>query len=413
MSGRPTVSGRASSRLACRDVDHSPFGDDPTGGPLDGVLVADFSRVLAGPYATMMLADLGATVIKVEGPGGDDTRTWKPPVVSDPEQGEISTYYLSINRNKRSVVLDLADPGDLAAARELARRADVVVENFRPGGAARFGLDHDSVARDNPGVVYCSITGFGARGGAHLAGYDLLVQAVSGLMSLTGDSDGPPFRAGVAVFDVLTGLHAALAVGAALRHRERTGQGQLLETNLLSVAMSTLVNQSEAYVAAGAVGRRMGNAHPSVFPYQPMPTADGDLIVIAGNDGQFRKLATVLGDPAMAQDPRFATMSDRIGHREEIEQRLRARLATRTAQEWYDAITAAGVPCGPINTVDGGVALAEELGLDPVVRADDAAAIPTVRNPVDWSVTPPSYRRSPPPLGADSAEVRAWLDRDG
>lgn len=169
--------------------------------------------------------------------------------------------------------------------------------------------------------------------------------------------------------------------------------------------MSTLVNQSEAYVAAGAVGRRMGNAHPSVFPYQPMPTADGDLIVIAGNDGQFRKLATVLGDPAMAQDPRFATMSDRIGHREEIEQRLRARLATRTAQEWYDAITAAGVPCGPINTVDGGVALAEELGLDPVVRADDAAAIPTVRNPVDWSVTPPSYRRSPPPLGADSAEV--------
>ncbi len=381
------MSGRASSRLACRDVDHSPFGDDPTGGPLDGVLVADFSRVLAGPYATMMLADLGATVIKVEGPGGDDTRTWKPPVVSDPEQGEISTYYLSINRNKRSVVLDLTDPGDLAAARELARRADVVVENFRPGGAARFGLDHDSVARDNPGVVYCSITGFGARGGAHLAGYDLLVQAVSGLMSLTGDDDGPPFRAGVAVFDVLTGLHAALAVSAALRHRDRTGQGQLLETNLLSVAMSTLVNQSEAYVAAGAVGRRMGNAHPSVFPYQPMPTADGDLIVIAGNDGQFRKLATVLGDPAMAQDPRFATMSD----------------GSATARRSSSGCAPASPPAPPRSGTTrspppvcpaarstpstAGVALAEELGLDPVVRADDAAAIPTVRNPVGWSAT--------------------------
>ncbi|MEJ8280059.1 CaiB/BaiF CoA transferase family protein [Pseudonocardia spirodelae] len=394
-------------------MDHSPLGDEPTGGPLDGVLVADFSRVLAGPYATMMLADLGATVIKVEGPGGDDTRTWKPPVVSDPEQGEIATYYLSINRNKRSVVLDLTDPDDLAAAQELARRADVVVENFKPGGLARFGLDHPTVAAANPAVVYCSISGFGARGGAHLPGYDLLVQAVSGLMSLTGEPDGTPYRAGVAVFDVLTGLHAALAVCAALRHRERTGEGQLLETNLLSVAMSTLVNQTEAVVAAGAVGTRMGNAHPSVFPYQPMPTADGDLIVIAGNDGQFRKLATVLGDPAMAEDPRFATMSGRIAHREEIEQRLRARLATGTAREWYDAITAAGVPCGPINSVDGGVALAEELGLEPVVRADDAAAVPTVRNPVTWSRTPPSYRRSPPPLGADSAAVLAWLRTDG
>ncbi|GAA1380341.1 CaiB/BaiF CoA-transferase family protein [Pseudonocardia kongjuensis] len=392
-------------------MDHSPtqdgpgLGDAPAGGPLDGILVADFSRVLAGPYATMMLADLGATVIKVEGPGGDDTRTWKPPVLDG-----TSTYYLSINRNKRSIVLDLKDPADLAVARRLAQRADVLVENMKPGGMARFGLDHAAVAADNPSVVYCSISGFGPLGGAHLPGYDLLVQAVSGLMSITGPADGPPYRAGVAVFDVLTGLHAALAVAAALRHREHTGEGQLLETNLLSVALSTLVNQTEAYVAAGAVPQRMGNEHPSVFPYQPMPCKDGELIVIAGNDGQFRRLATVLGDPAMAQDPRFATMSDRIGHRAEIEQRLRARLATRTAQEWYTAITEVGVPCGPINSVDGGVALAERLGLEPVVRAPDAAAVPTVRNPVTYSRTPPSYRRSPPPIGADSADVRAWLD---
>lgn len=391
------------------DQQQHGLGDPPTGGPLDGVLVADFSRVLAGPYATMVLADLGATVIKVEGPGGDDTRTWKPPVVADPEHGDISTYYLSINRNKRSIVLDLTDPDDLEIARRLAHRADVLVENMRPGGMDRFGLDHASVSAANPSVVYCSISGFGGRGGAHLAGYDLLVQAVSGLMSLTGEADGPPYRAGVAVFDVLTGLHAALAVSAALRHRERTGEGQQLETNLLSVAMSTLVNQTEAYVGAGAVPHRMGNEHPSVFPYQPMPTKDGDLIVIAANDAQFRKLATVLGDPAMAEDPRFTTMSDRIGHRAEIEQRLRARLATRTAQEWYAEITAVGVPCGPINSVEGGVTLAEELGLEPVVRAPDAAAIPTVRNPVTWSATPPSYRRSPPPMGADSDEVRDWL----
>lgn len=382
--------------------------DSPTGGPLDGVLVADFSRVLAGPYATMVLGDLGATVIKVEGPGGDDTRTWKPPVRDDPDGG-MATYYLSINRNKRSIVLDLKDPDDLADAKRLAARADVMVENMKPGGMVRFGLDHPSVAAVNPSVVYCSISGFGTRGGAHLPGYDLLAQATSGLMSLTGDADGGPFRVGAAMFDVLTGLHAAVAVLAALRHREATGEGQLLETNLLSTALSTLVNQTEAYVAAGVVGKRMGNAHPSVFPYEPMPTADGELIVIAANDGQFRKLCAVLGDPAMAEDPRFATMSGRVAHRVEIKDRLLARLATRTTREWFDAITEAGIPCGPINSIAGGVELARELGLDPVVAADDDAAVPTVRSPVEFSVTPPSYRRSPPRLGEDGDEVRAWL----
>jgi len=386
----------------------SVLPDSPTGGPLDGVLVADFSRVLAGPYATMVLADLGATVIKVEGPNGDDTRTWKPPVRDD-----VATYYLSINRNKRSIVLDLNDPDDLADAQRLAARADVLVENMKPGGMVRFGLDHPSVAAVNPSVVYCSISGFGTRGGAHLPGYDLLAQATSGLMSLTGDPGGSPFRVGAAMFDVLTGLHAAVAVLAALRHRDGTGEGQLLETNLLSTALSTLVNQTEAYVAAGVVPQRMGNAHPSVFPYEPMPTADGELIVIAANDGQFRKLCTVLGDPAMAEDPRFATMSDRVTNRVEIKDRILARLATGSTREWFDAITAAGIPCGPINSIEGGVELARELGLEPVATADDDAAVPTVRHPVDFSATPPTYRRSPPRLGADGDEVRAWLRDNG
>jgi crotonobetainyl-CoA:carnitine CoA-transferase CaiB-like acyl-CoA transferase len=376
----------------------------PVSGPLSGVLVADFSRILAGPYATMLLADLGATVIKVEGPGtGDDTRTWVPPTSED------GTYYLSINRNKRSIVLDLADRADLDVAERLAARADVMIENFKPGGLARFGLDHDSVSAANPRVVYCSISGFGTAAGAALPGYDLLVQATSGLMSLTGDADGPPYRAGVAVFDVITGLHAALAIVAALHHRERTGEGQKVETNLLSAALSGLVNQASAVLAGGVVPGRLGNAHLSLFPYEPLPTGDGELIVIAGNDGQFRKLATAIGAPELIDDPRFATMGSRNAHRDELRPLLLARLATKTAQEWFDILAPAGVPCGPINTIDEGLALAERLGLDPVVQP---GGVPSVRNPVTYSATPPSYRRPPPALGADGEEIRAWLLSD-
>ncbi len=380
----------------------------PTPGPLDGLLVADFSRVLAGPYATMLLADLGATVIKVEGPGGDDTRTWKPPV-RDTDDGPVSTYYLSINRNKRSIVLDLAEEADRALAQRLAARADVLVENFKHGGLTRFGLDYDTVRGGNPGVIYCSITGFGTHEGAALPGYDLLVQAVSGLMSLTGAAEGSPYRAGVAVFDVLTGLHAGMAVLAALHHRDRTGEGQQVTTNLLSTALSTLVNQTSAVLAGGVVPYRMGNAHPSLFPYEPMPTADGDLIVIAGNDGQYRTLCAALGVPELGTDPRFATMADRTARREELRPLLLAELARRPAAEWFDLLTSAGVPCGPINTVDAGIALAERLGLQPVVRADGVDGVPTIRNPVDYSATPPSYRLPPPALGADGAAIRAWL----
>jgi crotonobetainyl-CoA:carnitine CoA-transferase CaiB-like acyl-CoA transferase len=372
-------------------------------GPLAGVVVADFSRILAGPYATMLLADLGATVIKVEGPGtGDDTRTWSPPATAD----GTATYYLSINRNKRSIVLDLADPDDLAVAHRLAARADVLVENFKPGGLRRFGLDHESVSTTNPAVVYCSISGFGTDGGAALPGYDLLVQATSGLMSVTGEPGGPPLRAGVAVFDVITGLHAAVAIVAALRHRDATGEGQLVETNLLSAALSGLVNQTSAYLVGGIVGKPMGNAHASLFPYEPLPTGDGELIVIAANDNQWRRLVGALDAPELLDDPRFGSMGDRNIHRAELRPLLLERLATRSAKDWFEVLTAAGVPCGPINTVDGGIALADELGLDPVVRP---GGVPSIRNPVTYSATPPTYHRPPPARGADGDEVRAWL----
>jgi crotonobetainyl-CoA:carnitine CoA-transferase CaiB-like acyl-CoA transferase len=375
-------------------------------GPLSGLLVADFSRILAGPYATMLLADLGADVVKVEGPRGDDTRTWSPPV-----RDGVSTYYLGVNRNKRSIALDLRDPADAAVARELAGRADVLVENFRPGGLARFGLDFDTVAADNPGVVYASVTGFGSQpGGAELPGYDLIVQAISGLMSLTGDADGEPYRAGVAVFDVMAGLHATIGVLAALRAREATGRGQHVEVNLLSSALSGLVNQTSAFVAGGVVPQRMGNSHPSLFPYEPLPCADGELIVTAGNDGQFRKLCEVLGVPELVDDPRFLRNEDRTAHRDELRPLLVERLRTRGKLEWFREIIAAGVPCGPINTVDQGVAFAEEVGLEPVVVAGEGdAAVPSIRNPIRLSGSRASYRLPPPGVGEHGEEIRRWL----
>src|SRR5215218_242830 len=374
-------------------------------GPLEGLLVADFSRILAGPYASMLLADMGATVVKVESPGGDDTRTWLPPV-----RGNVSTYFLGVNRGKRSVALNLKDETDAGLARELARRADVVLENFMPGGLARFGLDYDSVAAANPGVVYASISGFGSGGGASLPGYDLIVQAISGLMSLTGDPDGPPYRAGISVFDVMSGMQATIGILAALQHRGQTGAGQHVEVNLLATALSGLVNHSSAFVAGGTVPYRMGNSHPSLFPYEPLPAADGDLIITAGNDGQFARLCRALDLPELIEDPRFAHTPDRTANREELRPLLVERLRTRPKMEWFREIIAAGVPCGPINTVDGGVAFATELGLDPVVNVGDgASAVPSVRNPIRFSETPADYRLPPPSLDEHGEEIRRWL----
>jgi crotonobetainyl-CoA:carnitine CoA-transferase CaiB-like acyl-CoA transferase len=375
-------------------------------GPLSGLLVADFSRILAGPYCTMLLGDLGADVIKVESPSGDDTRTWVPPVTPD----GVSTYFLAINRNKRSVALDLRDDGDLALARELARRADVFVQNFKPGGLARFGLDYESVAAVNPAVIYASISGFGSGGGKDLPGYDLMVQAMSGLMSLTGDPDGPPYRSGISLFDVISGLHTATGILAALHHRAATGLGQHIEASLLASALSGMVNQTSAQVAGGVVPFRMGNSHPSLFPYEPIPAGDGDLIVTAGNDAQFARLCRVLGVPELASDPRFSHNENRTANRDQLRPLLAGRLKTRPAADWFAELIAAGVPCGPINTVDRGIAFAEQIGLEPVrAGRPGPAAVPTVRHPLEFSATPPRYDLPPPRLDEHGEQIRAWL----
>ena len=384
---------------------HEPAASPAAAAPLSGILVADFSRVLAGPYATMLLADLGAEVVKVESPQGDETRTWKPPV-----RGETSTYYLGINRGKRSVALDLRDERDRSLAHELARRADVMIENFKPGALGKFGLDFGSVSATNSGIVYASISGFGAGAGKDVPGYDLMVQAISGLMSLTGDPEGPPYRAGISVFDVMAGNHAAIGILAALRHRDASGEGQHVEVNLLSSALTGLVNHSSAYVAGDVVPYRMGNAHPSVFPYEPLPAADKDIIIAAANDGQFRRLCEVLGIPEASEDPRFARNADRTANREELRPLLVERLAHRKADEWFELLVAAGVPCGPINTIDAGFAMAERFELDPIVVVGEGdRAVPTTRHPIRLSRTPAVHELPPPELDEHGEELRAWL----
>src|SRR4051794_16661210 len=354
----------------------------------------------------MLLADLGAEVVKVESPGGDDTRSWQPPV-----RDGRATYYLAVNRNKRSVALDLKDDADVALARTLAGRADVLIENFRPGGLDRFGLGYDDVAAANPGIIYASISGFGTtERGKALPGYDLIVQAMSGLMSLTGGPDTRPYPSGISVFDVMAGLHATIGILSALHARDESGRGQHVEVNLLASALSGMVNQTSAYVAGGVVPQRMGNSHPSLFPYEPLPCADGDLIITAGNDGQFRKLCEVLGLSELPDDPRFARNQDRTANRDELRPLLVERLRTRPKLDWFREIIAAGVPCGPINTVDGGVAFVEEVGLDPVVTVGEgSAAVPSVRNPIRLSETPPDYRLPPPTVDEHGDEIRRWL----
>lgn len=387
------------------DMRRNAARDQPPSGPFQGVLVADFGRVLAGPYCTMLLADLGATVIKVESSLGDETRSWTPPQ----RDGE-STYYLSVNRNKHSIVLDLKDPGDLRVARDLAARADVVTENFKPEGMARFGLDYASVAKVNPDVVYASITGFGTAGGADLPGYDLLVQAMSGMITLTGPQDGDGYRSGVAVFDVMTGLHAAVAIASALYHRALTGEGQHVELNLLSSALSGLVNQTGGYLLSGSVPSRLGNDHPSIYPYAPFPTADGDLVLTIGNDVQFRGLCDALDLDHAAIDPRFLSNALRSAHRDALRPILTARLADRTAREWFALLSERGIPCAPVLDVAGGIDFAQSIGLEPVVTSGHGdRAMPGIRNPITFSRTPADYRLGPPALGQDGDAIRAWL----
>jgi len=368
---------------------------------LGHIRVLDLTRVLAGPWCAQNLADLGADVIKVERPGaGDDTRSWGPP---HDDEGE-ATYFQAVNRNKRSVVLDLADAEGLAEARRLALESDVVVENFRPGVMAKLGLDYESLTGENPRLVYCSITGFGGSGaGAELPGYDLLVQALGGLMSITGEPEGEPLKVGVALVDAIAGLYAAVGILAALEHRRESGEGQLVEVDLLSALLAGLVNQSSAYTVAGVVPKRMGNRHPSIAPYELLRCGEGELVLAVGNDRQFRELCEALGEPALADDERFATNPARVGNREELKPLLERALAARPAPEWVELLSARRVPAGVVNDVAAAFEFAERIGLDPIVEMprEDGEAVRLPRNPIKLSKTPASYRLPPPRLPGD------------
>ncbi len=362
--------------------------------------------MLAGPFATMLLGDLGADVVKVERPGaGDDTRAWGPPFV----EGE-SAYYLAINRNKRSVVFDLGTAEGREAARRLAERADVVIENFKPGTMARLGLSYEDLAEANPSVVYCSVSGFGTTGeGASLLGYDFIVQAVGGLMSITGPDGGrAPTKVGVAVVDVLTGLFASNAILAALLARRETGVGQRVEVDLLSCLLAGLVNQASTYVTTGMVPRALGNRHPAISPYEMFRAADRHLVVAVGNDRQFEALAGALDMGALATDARFASNSARVGHRDELAELIERRLGEKPAAEWVGRFESCGIPSGLVNDIGEAFALARRLGLSPIVDVGEASVdgeIAQVSNPMRLTASPVSYRRRPPRLGEHTGEV--------
>jgi crotonobetainyl-CoA:carnitine CoA-transferase CaiB-like acyl-CoA transferase len=374
-------------------------------GPLNGILVADFSRVLAGPLATMTLGDLGADVVKVERPGvGDDTRSWAPPY--GPDGG--STYYLAVNRNKRGVTLDLSTLDGRTAARALALRADVLVENFPPGTMERFGLDYEQLADENPRLVYASVTGFGRGAGAALPGYDFLIQAVGGLMSITGEPNGTATKVGVALVDVLAGQNLVAGILAALYARQRTGRGQRVDVDLLGSLLAGLVNQASAYLNGGVVPGRLGNRHPSIAPYETLRTADRPIAIAVGNDGQFSRLCealAVVGGERVARlptDSRFLDNPSRVRHRDALVSVLEEVLGARPVGYWTAALSAAGVPCGAVNDIAEAFALADGLGLEPVVRQGSTHS---VASPLRLSHTPVSYRLPPPELGQHDGEL--------
>jgi crotonobetainyl-CoA:carnitine CoA-transferase CaiB-like acyl-CoA transferase len=386
-------------------------------GALSHVKVLDLSRVLAGPWASQMLADLGADVIKVERPGsGDDTRSWGPPFLHDRDGQPTrdAAYYLCANRNKRSVTIDITTPEGRQLVRELAARCDVLVENYKVGGLAQYGLDYATLHAEFPRLVYCSITGFGQTGPyAPRAGYDFLVQAMGGLMSVTGRAESEegagPLKVGVAVADLFTGLYASNAILAALAYRERSGQGQHIDLALLDVQVACMANQGMNFLYGGRSPGRLGNAHPNVVPYQDFPTADGDVIIAVGNDGQFARLCTAIGRPALATDERFATNLARIAHRIELIRLLRECTLTRSTDEWVAALEAAEVPCGPINDLARVFEDAQVIarGMKIEVEHTTAGAIPLVANPIRLSASPVAYRRAPPTLGQHTREVLA------
>jgi len=386
-------------------------------GPLAGLRIFDLTRILAGPTCTQLLGDLGADVIKIERPGeGDDTRRWGPPYVknADGSDSDASAYYLSSNRNKRSLTIDIAKPEGQALARKLAASCDIVVENFKVGGLAKFGLDYLSLRAVKPELVYCSITGFGQTGPyAPRAGYDYLAQGMGGMMSLTGEADGRPMKIGVGIADVMCGMYATVAILAALHHREKTGQGQYIDLALLDSQVAWLINEGLNYLTSGEVPHRRGTEHANIVPYNVLPCADGHFIIAVGNDRQFQRFCAFAGAPELAEDPRFLTNSLRVANREALYAILPKLTAGKTLDQWVDGLSEIGVPSGPVNTLDRVFAdpqiLHRGMRVAMPFPGSEKGEIEVIGNPIKLSETPVEYRRPPPRVGEHSAEVLAEL----
>ena len=400
---------------------------DASAGALSGLVVLDLTRILAGPTCTQLLGDLGARVIKIENPatGGDDTRAWGPPFVRDADgaQTDLSAYFMAANRNKYSVAIDIARPEGQAQIRRLVKTADILVENFKPGGLARYGLDHASLAAGHPGLIYCSISGFGQTGpNAAKPGYDLMAQGFGGIMSLTGAEDGPPMKVGVGIADVMTGMYAATGILAALHHRSRTGRGQHIDIALVDAQIAWTINEGVATLLTGRAPLRRGNAHPAIVPYNVYACADGHVILAVGNDGQFARFADWLGQPGLAGDPRFSTNPARLANRDALEALIGPALAVRPTAAVIAGLEAVRVPVGPVQTLDQvlmGEQVAARGGVVEMTADDLAQPLRLLGNPLKFSDTPVRYRRPPPRFGADTEAIlppdapRTGPDRDG
>ena len=389
---------------------------DASKGPLHGVRVLDLSRILAGPTSTQLLGDLGATILKIENPGtgGDDTRQWGPPFAANPDgsQSDLSAYYMAANRNKRSVALDISTEEGQAQVKRLARHADIVVENFKPDGLAKYGLDYESLKEEQPEIIYCSISGYGQTGpNREKPGYDLMAQGYGGIMSLTGDPDGMPMKVGVGIADVMCGMYATVGILAALRHRDRTGEGQYLELSLVDSQIAWMINEGVNYLQSGEVPQRRGNGHPNIVPYDVYATSDGHVILAVGNDGQFRRFCGVLGLDELPGDPRFATNPARLEHRDALNEVLRPAMARRSMEDIIALLEAVKVPVGPVQTLDQ-VFASDQVAARGMRIGMEAAPGPVqlIGNPLHFDKTPVTYRRPPPVCGADTEAVLAAED---
>ena len=390
-------------------------------GPLEGVRVLDLTRILAGPTATQLLGDLGADVIKVENPGtgGDDTRSWGPPFVAGPDgqPTDLSAYFMCANRNKKSVAIDIGSTEGQAKIRQLAGTVDIVIENFKPGGLRKYGLDHESLLEAFPQLVYCSISGFGQTGpNAAKPGYDIMAQGYGGIMSLTGEPEGEPMKVGVGVADVMCGMYATVGILAALRHRDRTGEGQHIDLALVDAQVAWLINEGVNHLTSGEVPRRRGNGHPNIAPYQVFAASDGDVIVAVGNDAQFRRFVAWLGAPELAAHPDFAANPDRVRNREALVARIAPLIARHTAAEILQGLEAEKIPVGPVNRLDAVFAsdqvAAREMRISMPTAEAGRGAVELIGNPLKFSRTPVTYRLPPPRFGAHTEEILGGLETD-